>query len=215
MDGPLRYISERTAAKALKFFDEIIHVAALTGVSVQILQLMYMVGIGGAMAPALKIIEGARKRGYDITADSGVYDAYSACIGTNIFESGWEAEYNGASADDLLIVSGIHVGEYCNRELFEYLREEFPGTLVTAFVCDSEAIGMALQKDYVFVSTNAADGPHYPGVGSPEVSGTYPRLIGRYVRDKKEISLMEAIKKITIPAGPKDGAEADRFFGAG
>ncbi len=69
---------------------------------------------------------------------------------------------------------------------------------MTAFVCDADANSMALKKDYVYVSTNAADGPHYPGTGSPEVSGTYPRLIGRYVRDYKAISLMEAIKKITI-----------------
>ena len=90
------------------------------------------------------------------------------------------------------------MGEYCNDELFETLRSEFPETLVTAFVCDPEAISMALKKDYVYVSTNAADGPHYPGIGAPEVAGTYPRLLGKYVREEKVISLMEAIKKITI-----------------
>ena len=195
---PITVHLRKDGKEALRFFDEIIYVAEKTGVSVQILQLMYMVGIGGAMAPALKIIEQARKRGLDITADSGVYDAWSACIGTNIFDPGWEKEYKNTSVNDLLIASGIHTGEYCSEDLFQYLRNKFPGTLVTAFVCDSDAITMALQKEYVFVSTNAADGPHYPGMGAPEVSGTYPRLIGRYARDKKAISLMDAIKKITI-----------------
>ena len=119
-------------------------------------------------------------------------------IGTNIFDPGWEREYKNTSVNDLLIASGIYMGEYCTKELFEFLRNEFPGTLVTAFVCDEDAISMALKKDYVYVSTNAADGPHYPGIGAPEVSGTFPRLIGRYVREKKELSLIEAIKKITI-----------------
>lgn len=195
---PLSIHLRKDGKEALHFFDEIIRVAEETGVSVQILQLMYMVGIGGAMRPALEIIEKARKRGLDITADSGVYDAWSACIGTNIFDPGWELEYNNTSINDLLIASGIHMGEYCTEDLFHHLRENFPGTLVTAFVCDTDAITQALKKDYVFVSTNAADGPHYPGMGAPEVSGTYPRLIGRYTRDKKVITLMEAIKKITL-----------------
>lgn len=197
-DRPITVHLRKDGKEALKFFDEILNLTEETGVKVHILQLMYMVGIGGAMAPALKIIDKARKRKLDITADSGVYDAYSACIGTNIFDPGWEKEYRDTSVEDLLIASGIHSGEYCTEDLFNFLRKEFPGTLVTAFVCDSDAISMALKKDYVYVSTNAADGPHYPGMGAPEVSGTYPRLIGRYVRDLKEISLIDAIKKITL-----------------
>lgn len=197
-DRPILIHLRKDGREGLKYFDEIIKVAEETGVSVQILQLMYMVGIGGAMPYALEIIEGARNRGLDITADSGVYDAFSACIGTGIFEDGWELEYSNTSVNDLLIASGIHMGEYCSEELFRYLRTEYPETLVTAFVCDVDAISMALKKEYVFVSTNAADGPHYPGIGAPEVSGTFPRLLGRYVREEKEISLMEAIKKITI-----------------
>lgn len=197
-ERPITVHLRKDGKEALQFFDEIIKVAKITGVSVHILQLMYMVGIDGAMRPALKIIDKARQDGFDITADSGLYDAYSACIGTNIFDPGWENEYKGTTVEDLLIASGSHMGEHCTKDLFEYLRREFPGTLVTAFVCDADAIGMALKKSYVYVSTNAADGPHYPGMGAPEVSGTYPRLIGRYVRQKQIISLIEAIRKITI-----------------
>ena len=57
---------------------------------------------------------------------------------------------------------------------------------------------MALKKDYIYVSTNAADGPFYPTNGSPEIAGTFPRLIGRYVRQTHELTLMEAIRKITL-----------------
>jgi len=195
---PILVHLRKDGREALRYFDEIIKVAGLTGVKVQILQLMYMVGIGGAMPEALRIIEEARNDGLDITADSGLYDAYCACIGTGIFEKGWEKEYGNVSAEDLLISSGIHAGENCSRKLFSELRRDYPQTLVTAFVCDSDAIPMALEKDYVYVSTNAADGPHYPGIGAPEVSGTFPRLLGRYVREKKLLSLVEAIRKITV-----------------
>ncbi|MDR3365215.1 MAG: amidohydrolase family protein [Clostridiales Family XIII bacterium] len=184
--------------EALSCFDEILQAAALTGVSVQILQLLYMVGIGGAMSGALDIIEKARAEGLDITADSGLYNAFSVCIGTGVFDKGWEKEYSGASAQDILISSGVHVGEYCNEEMFQHLRESYPETLVSAFVCDKDAIEMPLKKDYVYISTNAADGPHYMNVGAPEVSGAFPRLLGRHVRERKNLPLIEAIKKITI-----------------
>lgn len=204
---PITVHLRKDGKEALRYFDEIIRVAKETQVSVQILQLMYMVGIGGAMDQALHIIEKARNNGLDITADSGVYDAWSACIGTNIFDFGWEEEYKNTTTNDILITSGIHIGEYCDDRLFHHLRKHSPGTLVTAFVCDTDAITMALKKDYVYVSTNAADGPHYPGMGAPEVSGTYPRLIGHYARDLQVISLMDAIKKITILPAKRFGLD--------
>jgi N-acyl-D-amino-acid deacylase len=184
--------------EALQYFEEIVSVAEETGVSVQILQLVYMVGINGAMSTALKILDNVREKGFDITADTCLYDAFSVCIGTGVFDDGWENEYGNTSVNDLLISSGIHMGKYCDEELFRYLRREYPETLVSAFVCDHEAITMALKKDYVYVSTNAADGPHYMGVGAPEISGTFPRLLGRYVRENGDLSLLEAVKKITV-----------------
>ena len=184
--------------EGLQYFDEVLRTAEISGASIHLLQLVYNIGIGGAMDKGLEIIEKARSEGLDISADSGVYDAYSACIGTSIFDPGWEKEYGGYSVNDLLITSGLYMGQYCTKDLFDYLRKEFPGTLVTAFVCDPDSIITAMKKPYVYISTNAADGPHYPGMGAPEVSGTFPRLIGRYVRESKAISLIDAIKKITI-----------------
>ncbi|HHY91629.1 MAG TPA: amidohydrolase family protein, partial [Clostridiales bacterium] len=64
-----------------------------------------------------------------------------------------------------------------------------------------------LKKPYVYVSTNAADGPHYENIGHPETSGTFPRLIGRYARDKQVIDLIEAIKKITLLPAQRFGIQ--------
>jgi len=55
-----------------------------------------------------------------------------------------------------------------------------------------------LVKPYVYVSTNAADGPHYENIGHPETAGTFPRLLGKYVRELKILPLEEAVKKITL-----------------
>lgn len=197
-DRPITVHMRKDGMEALDCFREIIDVGKLTGVKIQILQLMYMVGIGGAMPKAIEIIEDALDRGLDITCDSGVYDAYCASVGTGIFDKGFEKGYGNFSVNDLIVSSGIYCGSNCTAELFDELRKDYPQTLVTAFVCDPEAVEMALKKDYIYVSTNAADGPHYPGIGAPEVAGTYPRLLGKYVRENRTLPLIEALRKITI-----------------
>lgn len=188
----------KDGTEALDHFDEILEVAAETGAKVHLLELMYMVGMAGMMPKALEAIDAARRNGLDITADSGVYEAFTVCIGTGVFDAGWQRGYAGKGYESLIVSSGIHTGERCDETLFRELRENSPATLVTAFVGDRDALTMALKKDYIYVSTNAADGPFYPASGSPEIAGTFPRLIGRYVRQDRELTLMEAIRKITI-----------------
>lgn len=188
----------KDGSEALDTFDEIFEAAVETGAKIHLLELMYMVGIAGTMPKALELIDQARKSGIDITADSGLYDAFTVCIGTGVFDEGWEKGYGGKTYESLVVSSGIHIGERCTEKLFRELRENSPSTLITAFVGDKDAVALALKKEYIYVSTNAADGPFYPTSGSPEVAGTFPRLIGRYVRQYHELTLMEAIKKITI-----------------
>ena len=77
-------------------------------------------------------------------------------------------------------------------------RKEYPETLVTAFFYDESVVPKALKKPYVFVSTNAADGPHYEGAGHPETTGTFPKLIRKYVLEENILDMAEAVKKISI-----------------
>ena len=44
----------------------------------------------------------------------------------------------------------------------------------------------------------ASDGMIYGGKGHPRGAGSFARLLGKYVREEKVISLMEGLKKITI-----------------
>ena len=201
-DRPLLIHLRKDGVEGLQYFEEIFRVARATGVKIHFVQLQYMVGIGGAMPRALAMMDAAREEGLDVTADTVLYDAYCASIGTEIFAPGWEEQYGNCSCQDLMIASGIYAGQFCTEELFCELRKNHPATLVMAFVCDEEAIPMALQKEYIYVSTNAADGPHYPGIGAPEVAGTFPRLLGKYVRQERVLSMIDAVRKVTIlPAG--------------
>jgi len=184
--------------ESLKYFNEIIQAARITGASIHMFHLMYMIGYKGVVDKAIGILENAISDGIDITADTGLYSAFPCCIGSSILDEGWEKGYVNVNVKDLLISSGIYAGKRCTNEMFKFLREEFPYTLVTAFVCDNDAIEKLLKKEYIFVSTNAADGPHYENIGHPETAGTFPRLIHQYVKKKETIDIIEAIRKITI-----------------
>lgn len=185
--------------EALDTLKEIFDVARETGVSVHILHLAYMVGIEGLMEQALKDIDLAISEGLDITADTGLYEAFPTCIGAPILDGDLSLKYGkNKSVSNIIISSGINAGEPCDETSFTFLREKYPNTLVTAFVFYEKEIQKALIKPYVFVSTNAADGPHYENIGHPETAGTFPRLIRKYVRETGLIELTEAIKKITL-----------------
>ncbi len=185
--------------QAIQTLGEVFKIAKATGVSVHILHLMYMVGFKGIMEDALLQIEAAIDSGCDITADTGLYSAFPACIGSSILDGEWYKKYGEqVSVRNLMISSGIYAGKICTKECYRYLRDEFPNTLVTVFVLDEAEIPTALKKDYVFVSTNAADGPHYERIGHPETAGTFPRLIRKYVLDNHVLELPQAIKKISL-----------------
>jgi len=44
----------------------------------------------------------------------------------------------------------------------------------------------------------ASDGILENGLGHPRVAGTYARVLGRYVRDRKVLTLTEAIRKMSL-----------------
>lgn len=184
---------------ALDALDEAINVARKTGVRMHILHLHYMSGFGNLMQETIDRIDEANSSGCDITVDTGMYTAFPSCAGASILDSGWTKKYKeGTQISDLMVSSGIFSGTRCNQQMLDFLRAEFPNTLVIGFTFEEKAIRQILHKDYTFVSTNAADGPHYNKVGHPETAGAYPRLLRKYVRETGFISLQDALRKITI-----------------
>lgn len=124
--------------------------------------------------------------------------------------------------DDILLSSisqGVfssYQGKYIN-ELAAGLHKT-PGELIVDMVAhvggDASAIYFSMQEDdlscimrwpYTFVATDAEARPFFgvlaEGFPHPRTYGTYPRVLGRYVREKKVLSLEEAVKKMTsLPA---------------
>lgn len=211
-DRPVLIHTRGDASIALEQFDEIEELALGVGAAIHLLHITYQIGYTGVMDEGLKRIEKIIKDGGNITADAGLYAAFPNCIGSSILDRDWIQRYKEVdpafSEERVLLSSGIYAGERCTPEKFKFIRDNYPATLVAIFACDEREIEKAIVKPYVFISSNAADGPHYEDVGHPETAGTFPKLIRKYVREKNTLTLLDAIYKIT--AGP-----AKRFGLAG
>jgi N-acyl-D-aspartate/D-glutamate deacylase len=48
------------------------------------------------------------------------------------------------------------------------------------------------------ITAIASDGYMANGIGHPRTSGTYSRVLGRYVREAGSLSLMDAVRKMTL-----------------
>ncbi len=89
--------------------------------------------------------------------------------------------------------------------VFDLLIEERGSVACVYFIIDEADLELAMKQPWVAVGSDgsslAIDGPLRAGVPHPRNFGTFPRVLGRYVRERKVISLEEAIRKMTtLPA---------------
>jgi N-acyl-D-amino-acid deacylase len=84
---------------------------------------------------------------------------------------------------------------------FDLLRDEALGVGMVSHSQDESVVERLLALPYVNVCTDALLGgrPH------PRAYGTYPRLLGRYVREKHVLPLEEAVRKMTSQAASAFG----------
>jgi N-acyl-D-aspartate/D-glutamate deacylase len=168
--------------------NELIAAGAATGARVQVVHI-------GSMAirrqkEALALISRARGRGIDIAADVYPYDAWMTRIESAIFDPGWQQKYL-LDYKDLVWVA---TGERITAETFPKFRAM--GGAVACHQIPEEEIEAALAHPTVSV---ASDG--YIGEGPsnhPRGAGTFCRVLGRYVRERKLIPLMTALRKMTV-----------------
>ena len=166
---------------------EVIAYAVVTGASVHVVHL-------GASSTtrfplASEIVEAARSRGIDITVESYPYVAGMTRIETAIFDPGFR-ERLGLDYKDMLWVA---TGERLNAGSFEKYRRQ--GGLVATFTNTEEMVERNMAHPLVVV---ASDGILENGLGHPRVAGTFSRVLGRYVRERKVLSLPDAIRKMSL-----------------
>ena len=94
-------------------------------------------------------------------------------------------------------------GERLDAASFEKRQRE--GGLVILHMIPESAVDFLMSRPDVMIASDAL--PLLGGRGHPRVSGTFARVLGRYVRDKKVVSLPDAIRRMTyLPAERVRGA---------
>lgn len=170
---------------------EMIADAAATGASVHV---VHITSMGIRQTPlCLEMIEGARRRGIDITTEMYPYTAGMTDISSAIFSEGWQGRQGGISYGDL---QWALTGERLTAETFAKYRKA--GGMVAVHSIPEEVVRQAIANPLVMI---ASDGIMNHGKGHPRAAGTYARVLGRYVREQHALTLMDALRKMTaMPA---------------
>ena len=170
---------------------EVIADAAATGAS---LHVVHITSMGLRETPlCLEMIEGARRRGLDVTTEAYPYTAGMTDLGSAIFSDGWQQRQGGISFGDLQWAA---TGERLTAESFARYRKQ--GGMVAIHSIPEEIVRVAMANPLVMI---ASDGILENGKGHPRAAGTYCRVLGRYVREEHALSLTDAVRKMTaMPA---------------
>ncbi|MCD6436018.1 MAG: amidohydrolase family protein [Clostridiales bacterium] len=179
--------------KSLEAVRELIEISKTTSLPMQISHLVSCSAMG-YMKESLEIIDKAIDDGVDVLADSYPYNAFSTYIGSAVFDKGcferWNKDYS-----DVILLEEPYVNKHCTKELFEKAQKEYPKMLVAAAVMNEEESVLAFCDKNVII---ASDGLYNLGKGHPRGSGTFPKVLGQYVREEKHITLLEALYKMTL-----------------
>lgn len=146
----------------------------------------------GYMEPALAKLREARKHGMDIMADCYPYTAFCTGIGTAVFDP---ESFEKWDYSDLMITDGPYKNQRCTKELFTKLRKETPDMHVIAFVMNEEEIRLAYQEPYIMVGSDCG---YVREGGHPRGAGTFPKVLRHFAGEKGCISLIDALRKMTV-----------------
>jgi N-acyl-D-aspartate/D-glutamate deacylase len=174
------------AGNVIASLQEVITDAAVAGAP---LHVVHLNSAATAKTPqALGMIEGARARGLDVTTEAYPYTAGMTEIASAAF-NGWENQ----SPEFYSAFQWPVTGERLTRESFERYRKQ--GGFVAQFTNTEEMVRVAISHPLVMI---ASDGIIENGIGHPRAAGTYARVLGKYVREEKALSLMDAIRKSSL-----------------
>ena len=197
------YVHIRSAGRiepgsSIESISEVIGAAAVTGASLHIVHINSM-GLKDS-GECLRLVEGARARGLDVTTEGYPYGSGMTAINSALFNPGWR-ERMGIDYSALRLIA---TGERLTQETFERHHASPEPALVTIDMNPDEIVDEVMLHPLTMV---ASDGIILNGKGHPRGAGTFARVFARYVRSQGRLSLMDAIRKSSLmPAQRLEGA---------
>ncbi len=202
---------------AMAAFREAIRIGREAKIPVQISHIkLGTVNVWNKAAEVVALIVAARRSGVDLTADCYPYDAWASTITVLIpsrRHDDPEAVRKGLAdvggSENVLITSCAAHPDYEGKTLGEIARDKFirPEAVYIQIVKDGGAgvvcrsmqeadIEVFYHQPWVMVASDGGIGMRHP-----RGAGTFPRVLGRFVRERKWLTLPEAIRKMTaLPA---------------
>ncbi|CAF1390640.1 unnamed protein product [Rotaria sordida] len=135
---------------------------------------------------ALELLHDAHKNGMDITTEFYPYMAYCASIDSALFNDNLWQEQVGVSYDN---TTYVNTGERLDAISFAKYRKE--GGLIVIHSIPEQAVIDCLQSPITLMASDALR-------GHPRAAGACARILGHYVRERGAITLMEAIRKMSL-----------------
>ncbi len=165
--------------------EEVIGAAAITGAPLHIVHIN-----STCLADSLEcisLVAGARARGLDVTTEAYPYIAGMTIINSAQFNPGWR-EKLGIDYDNLVIPD---TGEHLTKARFDELHNSTNPQSVLVFANTQEIVDAVIPNPLIMIASDGAP-------GHPRNAGTYSRVLAQYVREKKTLTLMEALRKMTL-----------------
>ena len=170
---------------AIESVEEVIGAAAITGSP------LHIVHINSTCLrdslECLSLIEGARARGLDVTTEAYPYIAGMTAINSAVFNPGWR-EQLGIDYGDLVLPD---TGEHLTKERFDELHGSSTGQWVLIFSNTQEVVDAVIPNPLIMIASDGLE-------AHPRNAGTHSRVLAQYVREKKTLTLMEALRKMTL-----------------
>ena len=183
----MRYPGLTEPMNCIAAFEEVVAAAAITGAPLHVVHITSM-----AMDDTprvLEMIREARSRGMDVTTECYPYTAGMTRLESAIFDDGWQ-EQLGIGYKDL---QWVGTGERLTAESFARYRKL--GGMVAIYSMKPEIVKIAIADPLTMI---ASDGILKDGKGHPRAAGTYSRVLGYYVRETRTLTMMDALRKMTL-----------------
>jgi N-acyl-D-aspartate/D-glutamate deacylase len=135
----------------------------------------------------LSMVEGARARGLDVTTEAYPYIAGMTAVNSALFNPGWR-EKLGIDYADLVLPD---TGEHLTKQRFDELHNSSTTHWVLIFANTQQVVDKVIPHPLVMIASDGAE-------GHPRNAGTYSRVLAQYVREKGTVTLMDAIRKMSL-----------------
>ena len=209
--------SRDEADKSFEAMAEAIEISDRGGLPLDISHIkLATVGVWGRAKEAVALIERARAKGQDVTADCYPYEAWHSNIEVLVPNKKYDdppsverALSDAGGASHVTITACRAHPSYVGKDLEEIAKAEgvTPVALFSKIVKDggADVIGHSMKTEDVEIFYKqpwvmvASDG----GIACdhPRGAGTFPRVLGRFVRERHLFTLEEAVRKMTsLPA---------------